>query len=128
MKPGDDDDVPRLPRGRGIRMRSGDAVRIGLFGTLLVMLLALGRPCASGVAGFVDSFSPPPDAAPPAAEGMQLERLTDEQIRERFPAEPESKPRHQAAGHVNAVDGLDAGVDAVNGKDGADARRPRSSD
>jgi hypothetical protein len=121
MTPGGDDDVPRLPRGRGLRMRSGDVVRIGLFGTLLVMILALGHPCASGVAGFVDSFSPPPDAAPPAAGGMQLERLTDEQIRERFPAEPPSKPRDQAAGRKD-------GKDAADGVNGVDAPRPRSSD
>lgn len=89
---GKQDDVPRLPRGRGFRLRSGDVVRIAMFATLLVMVLALGRPCASGVAGFVDGFSPPPDggAAPasatPATEGMQLERLTEEEIKKRFPS------------------------------------------
>jgi hypothetical protein len=84
-----DDQVPRLPRGKGLRMRSGDFVRIAMFATLLVMVLALGRPCASGVAGFVDSFSPPPDAAAPAPaiQELQLERLTDEEIKRRFPAD-----------------------------------------
>ena len=96
MTGGADDDVPRLPRGKGLRLRSSDVVRIGLFATLLVMIIALGRPCASGVAGFVDSFSPPPDAAPPAASEMQLERLTDEQIRARFPADGRESNRQDA--------------------------------
>jgi hypothetical protein len=96
MKSGADDDVPRLPRGKGLRMRSSDVVRVGLFATLLVMIIALGRPCASGVAGFVDGFSPPADAGPPAASGMQLERLTDEQIRARFPAEGRELNREDA--------------------------------
>jgi hypothetical protein len=86
-RPGDDDNI-RLPRGKGFRLRSTDAVRIGMFATLLVLILVLGRPCADGVAGFVDSFSPPPDAAPaapPPESGMQLQRLTEEEIRKRFP-------------------------------------------
>jgi hypothetical protein len=86
MKP--DDDVPRLPRGKGLRLRPSDVARIGMVALLLVCIVVLGRPCASGVAGFVDSFSPAPDAgpaAPPAAGEMQLERLTEEEIRRRFP-------------------------------------------
>jgi len=87
-----DDDVPRLPRGKGFRMRPADLIRIGMFLTLLVMVVVLGRPCASGVAGFVDSFSPSPDAgaAPPAGKEMKLERLTEEEIKQRFPGDDEA--------------------------------------
>jgi hypothetical protein len=85
-----DDPVPRLSRGRGLRMRTPDLVRIGMFATLLVCLIALGRPCADGMAGFVESFSPPPDAAPAAAPPLQLERLTEDEIRKRFPGEPDA--------------------------------------
>ena len=104
MKPGDDD-VPRLPRGKGFRLRSGDLVRIGMFATLLIMVALLGRPCASGMAGFVDSFSPAVDAgaAPTAApEDMQLERLTEEEIRKRFPGE---KPRVEPPGRNERQEG-----------------------
>lgn len=90
--PGDHDEpVPRLSRGRGLRLRTGDVVRIGLFGTLLVFVVVMGRPCADGMAGFVESFSPPPDAAPAAAP-LQLERLTEDEIRRRFPGDPDAGP------------------------------------
>lgn len=85
-----DDDVPRLPRGKGFRMRPADLMRVGMFVTLLIMIVVLGRPCASGVAGFVDSFSPSPDAAPAPAQDMKLERLTEEEIKKRFPAGDEA--------------------------------------
>jgi hypothetical protein len=80
-----DDPIPRLSRGRGLRLRGPDLVRIGLVATLLVFVIVMGRPCADGMAGFVDSFSPPPDAAP-AEQPLQLERLTEEEIRRRFPS------------------------------------------
>jgi hypothetical protein len=38
--------------------------RIALLLVLLVMLVALRRPCAEGVAGFVGNFGPPPSATP----------------------------------------------------------------
>ncbi len=93
MKPGDDD-VPRLPRGKGLRLRTTDVVRIAMLVLLLVCIVVLGRPCASGVAGFVDSFSPGPDAgaAPAASEEMHLERLTEEEIRKRFPGDEDAGP------------------------------------
>jgi hypothetical protein len=86
-----DDDVPRLPRGKGLHLRTAHLVRIGMFATLLVCIVALGRPCADGVAGFVESFSPPPDASP-AAPDLQLERLSEDQIRARFPAGTDADP------------------------------------
>lgn len=80
------DEVPKLPRGKGLRLRPADLFRIGMVAVLLLCVLALGQPCADSVAGFVDSFAPPPDAAPE----MKLERLTDDEIRSRFPADPDA--------------------------------------
>ena len=91
---GADDKVPRLPRGKGLKLRTADLVRVGMFATLLVFVVVLGRPCADGVGTFVESFAPPPDAGPAAAPPLQLERLTEEQIRQRFPSgEPDAAPR-----------------------------------
>ena len=91
-RPGaDEEPIPRLSRGRGLRMRTSDIVRIGLFGTLLVFVVVMGRPCADGMAGFVESFAPAPDAAP-AAPPLQLERLTEDEIRRRFPGDPDAGP------------------------------------
>ena len=86
MSDPDKDPVPRLPRGKGFRLRGADLVRVGMFATLLVCVVVLGRPCADGVAGFVDGFSPHPDAAP-AGPAIRYERLTEEEIRERFPGD-----------------------------------------
>lgn len=80
----DPDAPPRLPRGKGLSLRSADLVRIAMFATLLVLVIVLGRPCAEGTATFVQSFSPPPDAAPQ----IEYERLTPEQIRRRFGGAP----------------------------------------
>ncbi len=84
--------MPRLPRGKGFHLRTVDLVRVGMFATLLVCVLVLGRPCADGVAGFVESFSPPQDAGP-AAPALELERLSEDQIRARFPSTSDAAPR-----------------------------------
>lgn len=75
-----------MPRGKwfGKAPRTVEIMRIGMVGTLLVVILVLGRPCAEGMSRFVESFAPAPDAAP-AAPALQYERLTEEQIRKRFP-------------------------------------------
>lgn len=51
-----DDAVPRLPRGRGIRLSRPELLRvIGLAG-VLVFLIVTQRPCANAVSSFVTSF------------------------------------------------------------------------
>jgi len=50
------DDVPRLPRGRGIRLSRVQLVRIAGTVCLLVFLLVVQRPCASAVSTFVTGF------------------------------------------------------------------------
>ena len=61
--PETDDDVPRLPRGKGFKLSFGEIVRIGLTGTMLIAVLVLAQPCADAVGRFVSSFDPP-DAQP----------------------------------------------------------------
>lgn len=78
-----DGDVPKLPRGRWFgTIRTVEIIRIGMVATVLVVVVVLGRPCADGISRFVESYAPPPDAGPPA---MKYERLTEEQIKKRFP-------------------------------------------
>jgi len=75
----DDAPVPRLPRGKGIRLSTQSVIRIGMFATLLVAVVVMQRPCADNVSRFVTSFGPDagasarptpaaPAATPPAAE------------------------------------------------------------
>ena len=85
MSGGGDQDIPKLPRGRWFgNLRSIEIIRIGMVATVLVVVIVLGRPCADGVAQFVESYAPPPDAGS-AAPAMHYERLTEDEIKKRFP-------------------------------------------
>jgi hypothetical protein len=80
-----DDETPKLPRGKWFgNVRSIEIIRIGMVATVLVVVIVLGRPCADGIARFVESYAPPPDAGA-TAPSMQYERLTEEEIKKRFP-------------------------------------------
>jgi hypothetical protein len=54
-----DPDVPRLPRGRGIRLAGPQMVRIVMVATLLVAVIILQRPCGEAIDNFFKSFDPP---------------------------------------------------------------------
>jgi hypothetical protein len=59
-----DGDVPKLPRGKGIRgVSRGQWIKITLTAGLLVMLLVIQKPCANSVSSFVTSFDDPGSAA-----------------------------------------------------------------
>lgn len=80
-----DDGTPRLPRGKWFgNLRAIEIIRVGMVATVLVVVIVLGRPCADGIARFVDSYAPPVDAGP-RAPAMRYERLTEEEIKKRFP-------------------------------------------
>jgi len=51
-----DDDVPRLPRGRGIRLSRPQLVRIAGTLILLVFIIMMQRPCSDSVSRFVTGF------------------------------------------------------------------------
>jgi hypothetical protein len=56
---GRDDDgepVPRLPRGRGLRLSVPELLRIAVLAILLVFLIVTQKPCADAVSRFVTSF------------------------------------------------------------------------
>ncbi|HEX7837791.1 MAG TPA: hypothetical protein VF469_10025 [Kofleriaceae bacterium] len=57
------DEVPRLPRGRGIRLSRPELVRVAGLAILLGFLLVTQRPCASAVSKFVTSFGDQGSAA-----------------------------------------------------------------
>ena len=64
-KPAGDDDVPRLPRGRGLKLSFPEILRIAMTAIMLIAVIVLARPCADAVGHFVANFDPP-DAAGPA--------------------------------------------------------------
>ena len=51
-----DDDVPRLPRGRGLKLSTAQLVQIVMVAVALVAVIVLAKPCARSVSRFVTSF------------------------------------------------------------------------
>lgn len=88
-------EIPRLPRGPLVKLSGPALVRIGMVAVVLLAVIGLRRPCADGVASFISGFDAP-DAGPAAAPPMQLERLTEDEIKRRFPG---------PAGASNPADG-----------------------
>src|SRR5262245_42028968 len=60
-----DQDVPRIPRGRGVAIARGAIIKIALTTTLLVMVVLFRKPCGQATAKFIGSFAQKPDAAMP---------------------------------------------------------------
>lgn len=60
-----DPPVPRLPRGRGLRLSRIELFRILGLTFVLVFLVVSQRPCANAVSRFVTSFDDPGSAAAP---------------------------------------------------------------
>lgn len=52
----DSESVPKLPRGRGIKLSGPELFRIALTLLTLIGVIVLTRPCANAVSGFVTSF------------------------------------------------------------------------
>ena len=65
-----EDEVPKLPRGRGIRLSRVQLVRIAGTSAVLVVLLLMQRPCARAVSNFVTSF----DGRGSAGQGSAVQR------------------------------------------------------
>jgi len=65
----DGEEVPRLPRGRGLRLSGPELVRILLLASLLVLLVVTQRPCSNAVSRFVTSFGDQPGSAGTAGSG-----------------------------------------------------------
>ena len=68
--------VPKLPRGRGLRLSRPELVRIAGMALVLVFLVMMQRPCSNAVSTFVTGFGdrgsagsvmPRPASAVPAA-------------------------------------------------------------
>lgn len=75
----DDEGVPKLPRGRGLKFAKQDLFRIGFLVITLVGVLVMTKPCADSVSSFVTGFEDgtgSANAAPAAQPEPQYERLT----------------------------------------------------
>ncbi|HUJ62732.1 MAG TPA: hypothetical protein VLX92_29720 [Kofleriaceae bacterium] len=54
--PSSDDEVPKLPRGRGMKLSTAELFRIVLTLAMLIAIIALARPCGNAVSNFVMGF------------------------------------------------------------------------
>lgn len=48
--------IPKLPRGRGIKLSGPEVFRIALTLVALIGVIVLTKPCANAVSGFITSF------------------------------------------------------------------------
>ena len=53
---GDSEPVPKLPRGRGIRLTGPEVFRILMTVGMLIAVLVLAKPCGNAVSSFVMGF------------------------------------------------------------------------
>jgi hypothetical protein len=106
----DDEPVPRLPRGRGMKLSFPMIIRIVVVAVSLIALIVLAKPCSKAVSSFVVGFGNPdaavriPDAAPlPPIEGTILRS-------DMTPAELEAAiERERARAGVTATDAGSSG-------------------
>jgi hypothetical protein len=61
-----DDDVPRIPRGRGLKLSAGQFVQVVMVAAALVAVVILAKPCGRAVSGFVTGFDRPDGGSAPA--------------------------------------------------------------
>lgn len=85
---GDDEPVPKLPRGKGITLTRGALTRIGFTAIALVAVLVLQKPCSRAAGQFVTAFgeepgapAAPPVAPAPAQYEVLTPSMTDDELR-----------------------------------------------
>ena len=109
------DPVPKLPRGRGFRLRGPEIFRILITGAMLVAILILAKPCGNAMSNFIMGFEKTgsgsaaqkhaPAAQPqlPGSAGDYVELhpgMTDEEVRQAI--EQAKAKRHGSAGSATA--------------------------
>ena len=55
-----DEEIPRLPRGRGIKLSRPEMFRIAIMLLVLIAVITMTKPCANAVSNFVTSFDNKP--------------------------------------------------------------------
>jgi len=114
----DDEPVPKLPRGRGIRLTGPEVFRVLITGAMLVAVLVLAKPCGDAVSHFVMGFDNsgsgkgsampkpgtvdlPGSAALPGSAGDYVELhpgMTDEQVQQAIEQAKAKARQHAGSG------------------------------
>jgi hypothetical protein len=84
----EEEPVPKLPRGRGIKLSGPEIVRICITAALLVAIIVLAEPCGNAVSNFMMRFDngsaskkmPKPETVTSPQQGVLLRGdMTDEE-------------------------------------------------
>jgi hypothetical protein len=123
---GGDEPVPKLPRGRGLKLSGPELFRIALTIVALIGLVVLTKPCARAVSGFVTSFDndkdpkkamPKPGNVDVPTQGSddQFEHLTPGMTEQEIKAAVERSKARNAANAGSAAAGSAAAGSAHAG-------------
>jgi hypothetical protein len=87
-----DEEVPKLPRGRGLKLSGPEIFKILITVGMLVAIIVLAKPCSNAVSNFVMRFDngsnagsqmPKPEKLTPPPKGVMLRGdMTDEERRQ----------------------------------------------
>ncbi len=69
--------VPRLPRGKGMRLSGQGLFRIGMIAILLFAVVTLREPCADGIATLMDRFDAPDAGTATSDAGLATQPVID---------------------------------------------------
>jgi hypothetical protein len=113
----DEEPVPKLPRGRGLKLSGPELFRIFVTLISLVGIIVLARPCANSVSNFVMGYSqgsdtsklPKPGNVEPPAQEQPLDPDKYEQLKpgmteeELKAAVERAKAKNAAAGNAGSA-------------------------
>ena len=128
---GDDEPVPRLPRGRGIKLSFAEIMRILMILAMLIAVVALRQPCAENTGRFIQSFEPPADAGPARTPGQLPPgryiplngEMTEQELREKL----ELLTEIDAGSSAGAAPGPAAGADPAQPSEDTSHDRERGN-
>jgi hypothetical protein len=127
--------VPKLPRGRGLKLSGPQIVRIFMTLFALVGVIVLAKPCASSVSNFVMGYPqgsgadklPKPDnvGPPPPSELDQYEKLEPGMTEEELKAAVERAKAKNAAGNSGSASAGSGSPGTGSGSAAGSASTPR---
>lgn len=111
----DDAPVPRLPRGRMIKLSVPMVVRILLTLTLLVMIVVIQKPCSEGVSRFVTGFGDGSGSGAAAGSGAPVVETPELRPEDYEPITSDMSPEEVQAAMNRARAKADAKAKAGSG-------------
>jgi hypothetical protein len=107
-----DEPVPKLPYGRGLRFSGPELFRIAITIALLVAIIVLTKPCSHAVSTFVMGFEGSAGSAKPAAGSgfgsaqlIPLRGMTEDQVKATVEHAQHRELRAGSAGSAGSASG-----------------------